>query len=448
MRDLFFTMLMVPLLGLAGAQPFVGVLLWSWISFMSPHQLTWGFAATLPWAAIVFMVTIVGCFVAREPKRIPLSILTVLIALFMAGITMTSLVALVPAEAVWSKWDRVFKIMLGVLLTAALLDSRRRVHAIIWLIVVSLGYFGVKGGIFTLVTGGGHIVMGPPNSMIGDRNHLSTALLVSLPLMNYLRLQSRHRPVQMGLLFAMLTTLFSVVGSQSRGALVGLVATAAMLWLRSRGKVLSGVAILIGVGLAITFMPETWTERMNTMLHYQDDGSAMGRVSIWLASFHIARMRPLFGAGFRGMYQQEIVNQAMPGVAARAAHSIWFEVLGEHGFVVFAIWLGMLVTGAIYTLRIARRTRNRPDLRWAYDLARMTQVSMVAYASAGSFVSLSYWDCFWTLMVTIGATYRLANEAMRTAPVATPPLAAMGWRPRPPVAEAPPLAPARAGLSS
>jgi probable O-glycosylation ligase (exosortase A-associated) len=446
MRDLAFTALMIGLLGVAAGRPFVGVLLWSWISFMNVHQLSWGFASSQPWAAVVFVVTVFGCFVAREPKRLPVNTLTILIAMFMAGITLTSLVALVPGEAVWSKWDRVFKIMLGVLLTAALLDSRRRVHAMIWLIVVSLGYFGVKGGIFTLTTGGGHIVMGPPNSMIGDRNHMATALLVSLPLMNYLRLQSRHRPVQMGLVFAMATTLFSVVGSQSRGALVGLVATAAMLWLRSRGKLLSGVAIAVGVGLAITFMPETWTGRMNTILTYQEDGSAMGRVTIWLASLHIALMRPLFGGGFRAMYQQEIVNQAMPGVAARAAHSIWFEVLGEHGFVVFAIWLGMLVTGGIYTLRLARRTRNRPDLRWAYDLARMTQVSMAAYASAGSFVSLSYWDCFWTLMVTIGAAYRLVDEAIRAAPVATPPLATMGWRQRALVTDAPPLVPARTGL--
>jgi putative inorganic carbon (HCO3(-)) transporter len=445
MRDLFFTMLMVPLLGLAGAQPFVGVLLWSWISFMSPHQLTWGFAATLPWAAIVFMVTIVGCFVAREPRRIPLNVLTVLVALLMVGITITSFAALGPTEMVWPKWDRVFKIMLGVLLTASLLDSRRRVHALIWLIVVSLGYFGVKGGIFTLKSGGGHIVLGPPNSMISDRNQLAAALLVSLPLMNYLRLQSRHRMVRLGFAFAMATTLFSVVGSQSRGALVGLAATAVVLWARSRGKIVSGVAIALFVGLALAFMPDSWTERMNTILNYEEDGSAMGRVTVWLASFAIARARPLLGGGFRAMYVQAVVDQVMPGVAARAAHSIWFEVIGEQGFIVAGIWFAMLFTGGFYTLRIVRMTRHRPDLRWAHDLARMTQVAMVAYMSAGSFVSLAYWDCFWTLMITMGAVHRLVSEAVRTTPAAASASAA-GWRARAPVAATPPLGPARAGL--
>lgn len=445
MRDLVFTALMIPLIGMAGAQPFVGVLLWSWISFMSVHQLNWGFATSLPWAAIVFVVTVFGCFVAREPKRAPVNALTVLTVLMMAGITVTSLTALGPAEWVWPMWDRVFKILLGLLLTAALLDSRRRVHALIWLIVVSLGYFGVKGGIFTLRSGGSHIVLGPPNSMIADRNQLAAALLVSLPLMNYLRMNSRHRIIRIGFAIAMVTTLFSVVGSQSRGALVGLVATAAVLWTRSRGKILSGVAIVLFVGLAIAFMPHSWVERMDTMLHYEEDGSAMGRITVWMASLAIARARPLLGGGFRAMYQQDIVNRVMPGVAARAAHSIWFEVLGEHGFVVFGIWLGMLITGGLYTLQIARLTRKRPDLRWANDLARMSQVSMVAYMSAGSFVSLSYWDCFWTLMVVLGAVKRLVTEAVRKpAPSPTAPVEG-GWRARAAFAGSPPLAAARAG---
>jgi putative inorganic carbon (HCO3(-)) transporter len=445
MRDPVFAALMIALLGVAGARPFVGVLLWSWISFMSPHQLAWGFASSLPWAAMTFLVTLFGCFIAREPKRLPLNTLTVLIVLLMAGITLTSFTAISPSGMVWPKWDRVFKIMLGLLLTISLLDSKRRVHALIWLIAISLGYFGVKGGIFTLRSGGGFVVRGPPNSMIGDRNQLATALLMSLPLMNYLRLQSRHRIVQHGLIFAMVTTLFAVVGSQSRGALVGLVATLAVLWARSRGKVLSGVAIALLVTLAVGFMPDSWTERMHTIQTFDQDASAMGRVNIWWASFHIARMRPLVGGGFRAMYVQDIVNQAMPGVNARAAHSIWFEVLGEHGFVVFAIWLGMLVMGGIYTLRIAQLARGRTDLRWAYDLARMTQVAMVAYMSAGSFVSLGYWDCFWTLMGTMSQVYRLVQEAVQQGAAATPePVAAGGWRQR--GAAAPSLAPARPGL--
>ena len=52
--------------------------------------------------------------------------------------------------------------------------------------------------------------------MIEDNNHLAAALLIVLPLMNYLRQHSRHRPVRLGLSAVMLVTLFSVVGSYSQ----------------------------------------------------------------------------------------------------------------------------------------------------------------------------------------------------------------------------------------
>ena len=231
MRDLAFAAVMLGLLPIALVRPFVGVLLWCWISFINPHHLMWGFASDVPWALLAFCATVLGCWVAGEPRRLALNWATALLGIFLVCITLTSIFALAPPELVWPKWEIVAKVIVGAVLTSALLSDRQRIHAMVWLMVLALGFFGVKGGLFTLMTGGGNIVLGPPVGPIADRNHLAAALLISLPLMNYLRLQSAHRLVRLGLLAAMVLTLFSVVGSQSRGALIGLVATAAFLWL-------------------------------------------------------------------------------------------------------------------------------------------------------------------------------------------------------------------------
>jgi probable O-glycosylation ligase (exosortase A-associated) len=414
MRDLALVGLILMLLPLAAARPFIGVMLWSWVSFMNPHRLGWDIASGLPLAMIAFGITVIGCIVAREPKRLALNGVTVLLVVFMACITVTSFTALGHPDSVWSKWEMVVKIILGLLITAALLTDRWRIHALIWLMVIALAYFGVKGGAFTLLTGGGHIVLGPDGTIIGDRNHLAVALLVTIPLMNYLRMHSAHRIVRIGLIVAMLLMLFSIVGSQSRGALLGLAATASVFWLRSRGKVVTGVLIATGVAAAIAFMPAIWTERMRTLETYEEDRSAMGRVEIWLAAWEIVKARPLVGGGFRAVYDQEIVNRYyLPGTRAKADHSIWFEVLGEQGFPAFFVWLGIIAAGVFYSLRITSLARDRPDLRWAYDLARMAQVSVVAYCSGGTFLSLGYWDFFWTLMVVLAATHALVLQAVR-----------------------------------
>jgi probable O-glycosylation ligase (exosortase A-associated) len=428
MRDLALAGVLVPLLAMAAARPFVGVLVWSWISFMSPHREVYGFAQTMPWAMLTFVVTVFGCFVAREPKRPAINAVTVLLMAFAVCITVTSLVAIGPSQAVWKEWDRTIKVIAGLLLTASLLTDRRRIDALVWLMVIAIGFYGVKGGIFTVMTGGGFIVMGPPDTMIADRNHLAVALLVTLPLMNYLRLQARHRIVRQGLLFAMTTTLLAAIGSQSRGALVALAATAGMLWLRSNGKIVSGIVLIVGLGVAITFMPDSWVERMQTMRNYEADGSAMGRITIWLAAWSLAVARPLTGGGFRSIYSQSIVDLVMPGTEARATHSIWFEVLADHGFPGFMIWVGISAAGLWYSLRICRLAGTRADLRWARDLARMSQVSAAAYTVGGTFLSLSYWDFFWTLMAVLGATHALVAQAA-SRPVASPALAhGQGWR--------------------
>lgn len=427
MRDLALTGVLLGLLALAAARPFVGALVWSWISFMSPHREVWGFAQTMPWAMMAFLATVFGCFVAREPKRFQANAVTVLFIVFAVVITVSSLVGIGPPDPRWRMYDKTMKIIAGLLLTASLLTERRRVDALVWLMVVAIGFYGVKGGLFTVVTGGGFIVLGPPDTMIADRNHLAVALLVVLPLMNYLRLHARHRVVRIGLLIAMGTTLFAAIGSQSRGALIALVATAGMLWLRSRGKLVSGIAIAVSVACVIAFMPDAWVERMNTMRNFEEDGSAMGRLTIWLAAWSLARARPLFGGGFRAVYDQGIVNIYSPGITARATHSIWLEVMADHGFVGFAVWLAILLAGLWYMWRLTRLCRDRPELRWAYDLARMSQVAVVPYCVGGTFLSLSYWDFFWTLLVVAAATHGLVRAAAAQR-AAVLPLAIRPWQ--------------------
>jgi probable O-glycosylation ligase (exosortase A-associated) len=435
MRDFIFVGFMALLLVVAAGRPFVGILVWSWISFMSAHRLVWGFATSLPWAILAFGATIIGCLVAQEPKRFRFTAILALFAVFAAFITLTTAISIAPPGVSFKMYDRVMKIILVLFLTSFLLTERWRVHAMVWLIVISLGFFGVRGGIFTLMTGGGFRVLGPPDSMIADRNHLAVALLIAIPLMNWLRMHSAHRIVRWGLVAAMVLTLFAVVGSQSRGALLGLAAVALTLWWRVPNKFVSGTVLAVALAGVLAFMPQTWVDRMWTIETYGEDASAMGRVNMWRAAVDIAVARPL-GSGFRAAYSQEVVDRYSPGIRARATHSIYFEVIADHGFVGFAIWSLILATGVWYSLRIVSLSRDRPDLKWASDLARMSQVSIVAYMSGGAFLSLSYWDVFWTLLIILGAVHVMVRDAVQVparapalqAPRAGAGAAGGGWR--------------------
>lgn len=419
LRSIAFTAIMVPFLVLtASGKPFVGVLLWSWISFMNPHRMIYGFASPIPWAMLTFLATVIGCAIAREPRKVPRDALTLLIILFAVGITITSLAAISSPERVWARYDKVIKILLGLLLTRSLLTDADRIHALLWMMAISFGFYGIRGGLFTIITGGVHKVLGPNDSMIADRNHIAVALLFAIPLMNHLRVQSKHAIVRAGIVATMVLTAFAAIGTQSRGALVAFAATGFVFWLRSKGKLLSAIALIFAGAAVIAFMPESWEQRMRSIIDYEGDGSAMGRLWIWETSLRIALARPLTGGGFQAMYEQWIVDRFTPGVPARAAHSIWFETLGEHGFIVFGIWLGILIVGWSYAAAITRLGREEPGFAWANSLGRMSQVSLLAYVTGGTFLSLQYWDGYLTLIGILAATRELilaAREARRPA---------------------------------
>jgi probable O-glycosylation ligase (exosortase A-associated) len=223
--------------------------------------------------------------------------------------------------------------------------------------------------------------------------------------------------------------------------MLGRGAGAVVLALGSRRKLAATLVIVAGVAAGIAFMPEKWSDRASTIQTYEQDESAAGRLVLWGISLKLALDRPLVGSGFMGPYTREVVDRVDPEGPARAVHSIWFELLGEHGVPTFVVWVGLTLAGAYYAARLRRLTRDRPDLAWAGDLGRMAQASIAAYLVAGSFLSLSYWDFYWTLLVVVGASHALvARAAVHTGherarvggirSTGVPQDLALGWRGR------------------
>ena len=52
------------------------------------------------------------------------------------------------------------KIFFMLILTLMILRGRKQIDCLIWVIVISVAFYGVKGGAWTLLTGGGGRVWG------------------------------------------------------------------------------------------------------------------------------------------------------------------------------------------------------------------------------------------------------------------------------------------------
>jgi probable O-glycosylation ligase (exosortase A-associated) len=217
---------------------------------------------------------------------------------------------------------------------------------------------------------------------------------MTLPLANYLRTQTVNRYVSWALLAGMALTLVSVVGSYSRGAIIALGALGIFSWLRSRRKILYlafASAFLFGI---FNLMPETFWNRINTIQTAQEDTSFHGRLIAWQVAYEYANNHFPLGAGFYGPQLDPIFHAYFPTEKTHAAHSIYFQVLGEQGYVGLAIYL-MIIAGAFWSsTRIMRASCVREEFAWAGHLARMIQMSFIVFCVGGAALSMAYYDLF------------------------------------------------------
>lgn len=378
--------------------PWVGILGWTWISLMNPHIYSWRLA-TMPVAATIAGSVLIGLFITSDKRDFSQTRETVVLLLFMAwmSITLPFSMAFEPSYALWT---RVMKIDVMILVALLLLHSRKHIVALAWVVAASIAFYGVKGGLFTLATGGTYRVWGPEGTYIGGNNEVALALVMIIPLLRFLQLTTSNVWIKRGLLASMLLCAVAALGSQSRGAFLAIAAMTTVMWWRGQHRGKMGLVFIALAVVLIIFMPESWTERMSTIKTYDQDDSANQRLNAWMMAWNIAKDR-MFGAGFMVAKPDICVIYSPIPTDCRAAHSIYFMVLGEHGL----IGLFLFLLFWIFVWRSAGRLRieaaRQPETLWLAPLGAMAQVSLAGYAVGGAFLSLSYWDLPYNIMVMV-----------------------------------------------
>jgi probable O-glycosylation ligase (exosortase A-associated) len=354
---------------------------------------------------------------SKNVKPPPITALTVTLVLFAGWTGVTTLFALYP-EPSYARWEGLLKTILFAFLIPMLFHRKEDLRLLVWVLVISIAYYGTKGGIWTLVSGGANRVHGPPRSYIADNNDIAVAIVMIIPLMWYLQRTSPHKSVRWGLFTMALFCAVAVLGTYSRGALLAVCAMGAFLWWKTSGKVPLLLVAVLAVPIALTSMPEKWYERMSTIGNYQQESSANARLNSWATMLNVAKDRPIVGGGFEvatsGVYARYSPN---PRFRPQVAHSIYFQALGEHGFVGLALYLALLYALWTTANKIIRSTKGRADCRWAYELSLMMQVSVIGFAVGGAFLSLVSFDVPYYLVGLMAAALALVRrEASTQAP--------------------------------
>jgi probable O-glycosylation ligase (exosortase A-associated) len=411
MRDIALTVVIFSLLPFAFARPWFGILLWTWVGLMNPHKLTFGFAHNFPFAEVIGIVTIIAIILSKEAKSLPMRAPVVLLLALNAWMLVTTIYALFPDDA-WRQLTKVAKIQLFVFLTILVMQSRERIKALVWVGTFSIAYFGIKGGVYTILRGGEGMVLGPDGGFISGNTEISLALTMTLPLMRWLQIQTQSRALKWALGISMALMVIAVLGSYSRGGFLALFAMGVGFWLKGNRKLVIGALLVVLVPAFLAFMPDAWWDRMGTIETYEQDTSATARLNSWQFGWNMAQAKPIVGGGFQSFQKDAFEKWAPDPTRVWDSHSIWISILAEHGFVGLALFVAFWISAWLLANKIIRATRNVEGYGWAPHLAAMIQVSCIGYWVGGAFLSLAYWDFPYVLVAILVLTWTVVQREL------------------------------------
>ena len=415
MRDIFMLALLPLMLYAMAQRSFIALAMWPWTALFFPNGWVYGLAGSIRYNLLIAGVTILAYLLQKNKPKFQPGRLGGFVLLFFIWTTISTSMTLGNPEVAWEIWTRFAKVIALFVFVLLIVEKKLHVDVILWGVVLSVGFYGNLEALKFLASGGGHMIAGMAGHVLGDRNELAVAFVMTLPVCFYLlgEYGKRSRILHLGLIGTMALLVVAVIGTQSRGGFLSLLALAGYLFMKSDRKLLLGALAAVLVVVLANFVSAEWTARIDTINTATEDASFMGRVVAWKLSFIMAMQNPFFGGGFKSLeyfpvwidlsrdffsYPWFYTGDAVPVTDfARAAHSVYFQVLGDHGFVGLALYLACLFGAFRKAGRSARTVRKAGGPAWLFKLATTVQLSIFAFALGGAALSFAYFDLIFTL---------------------------------------------------
>ena len=395
LQSLWLLMVFFAFLALGTQAPFILSLGYVWIDAFSPQDVASMFLNQLP-IAMIMGVAAIGAYIAMDRRSPPqLNIITVCQVLLALWSTVTLIWAVNPATA-FSKWNWVSKTLLFSAFLPFSIRSRIQIEAFAQVYFFALAGNLLPFGMKMAISGGGYgqnlgLVGG--NAGLAEGSTLATVAVMTVPLGLFLSKHGQLLPKIFAvkyLYYALVAAaLLTTVGTFERTGLIGLLVLAVATFVKSKHKILVLFATTV-CGIVIAYITSgAWTSRISTIGTYQADSSAMGRILVWQWTLDYVRSNPL-GGSFDSYVINHITFADGEEAFGKAFHSIWFEVLGELGWIGLFLLIALFIGAQLMLRKVARQVRNIPELAWCRDLAAALQVSLVVAAVCGSFIGIAY----------------------------------------------------------
>lgn len=262
-----------------------------------------------------------------------------------------------------------------------------------------------------------HYILGA--TFLGDGNDYSLSLCILLPFAIEVALHQKKLWSRILAWAATGMLVVAIIGTQSRGATLGMGSVMIFLWLLSPRKMASLVGVALVALIVVVYAPPAYFQRMGTVKNYEQDGSAQGRIEAWKGATNMALTYPLTGVGagqFPTSFGTKFRTPGAQHMPWLTAHSSYFLVLGELGFPGLLVLLTIVIGNIRTNLRVRKdvlaRAGPSPSAQTREDaqMLYLCSAAMLGFAVAGAFLSAAYYPHIFVLTGLLIAARSIAAK--------------------------------------
>ncbi len=224
-----------------------------------------------------------------------------------------------------------------------------------------------------------------------------------------------------------ISAVLSVVGSSSRGSLLGLASLGLWAVVRSKRGLKTALAVAAGGAIVWQVVPAQFKERLSAA---GQDATSEQRLVYWRAGLDMASQYPALGIGFfnweeyyRAHYADPTAKKYTLAGRVQVPHNIFIQCVAELGYIGLTAFL-TLIAATLWinyqTRKLARASRAPPNdflLLMGYAL----DGALISYLVCGFFVTVLYYPFFWiNLAMTVALNSIAQQKARAAAAVACP----------------------------
>lgn len=406
-------LLTIAIFGLCSLKkPHLAILLVVWVEAYKPQESSFGLLGSLPVSMIAFSILLVVMLFNMAKLTVPKSGLYHFVFIGMLlSLTLSNAFALFPVPAD-IKFKDVFNTLLPIYFIPFLVDDRKKLEELLWVIMISLGTLGFFGGAKSVLGGGGYGVALIDASLWREGSIYTNQMLATIPLSLWLAncsaIAKRNKYAKWLAYMYGFFAFATLIGTQARSGLVCTFILLFFVFFTTKHKFKMLISTFVLMLVLIPLVPESWYERMSTLSgseSIQQESSAMGRIAVWRWGIEKIAERPLIGWGFHsylanaGQLNKYVKgNETTVSNNATAYHNNLFEVTASNGIFGLSLYLSMLSFILFKGRKLSKLPHVTPDIRL---LCKGCYVSMLVYSAGGMFVAYAYYPWQYYLFCTV-----------------------------------------------